>query len=282
MNFTKTLLSLAVSASTGFVESAHADIVAGTWTGAEAFVSINRLLKPNSDTNACLTPTQAPGYTGGCNRSAIAGTLAFDTDTLTGTATMDPFSWFGGGNNVFSAISFGAIGNGAGGPGTLLLGNLLFDWNGTSSIPVSVVWDAAGLFDAMSAGLSEGEVVTGGATPASENGDGAFPDGAVLATTTWNTTTIGDGALGVNPSGTLPLIADSVGGSPMTSGPWRYSNMVFDITEFSVSACTDTGAGIDACAAAVPVPATIWLFGSGIAGLAALARRRPKEGVRHQ
>jgi hypothetical protein len=192
--------------------------------------------------------------------------------------TMDPYSWGGGGNFMFNTISFSAIGDGAGGPGSLLLGNMLLDWNGTYYIPISVVWDASGFFSELGTGLAVGQVLAGGATPASENGDGAFPGGAVVATTTWNTTTIGGGTIGTNPSGTLPLIADTVGGSTMTSGPFAGANFNFDIRELTIASCADTGTGTNACAAPVPIPAAVWLFGSGLVGLVGVAGRRNARG----
>ena len=96
------------------------------------------------------------------------------------------------------------------GPGgdTLVLGNMLFDWNGTLGTPVSVVWDIAGLQTAIDAGLTNGEVVSGvGAEPAIDGtyvGTGlpgtphigvgpGWRDGYLalgptpIATTTWNT-----------------------------------------------------------------------------------------------
>jgi hypothetical protein len=129
---------------------------------------------------------------------------------------------------------------------------------------------------ALSGGVAVSQNLTGGATPASENGDGAFNGGGILATTTWNTTSIAPPvALGDNPSGTLPLIADTVGGSPMQIGPFNGANFNFDLMSVQVTGCTDTDGTSYACApAAVPIPATAWLFGSGVLGLAGLARRR--------
>ena len=97
-----------------------------------------------------------------------------------------------------------------------------------------------------------------------------------MVTTTWNTTDIdpeGDGLqLGDNPSGQLPLIADTVvdstngdvgiGGNPLQQ-VFPGFNPNFDITSLTI---------IDPIYP-VPVPAPFWLFGSGLLGLAAAARR---------
>ena len=108
-----------------------------------------------------------------------------------------------------------------------------------------------------------------------------------MGTTTWNTTSIGTPALGTNPSGTLPLVTDTVvdstngdvgiGGSPMPTAPFPGFNANFDIMSMHVTGCTDTGTGTDACqVAAVPVPAAVWLFGSGLLGLVGIARRKKR------
>jgi hypothetical protein len=275
MQFKKTVLSAAVATTVGigaagFTATAQADLVSGTWEGVFSMLSSSGGAFANSDTAACLTETQANAwngaatYTGGCDRSFASGSLAFDTANGSGTGAIDSYSFFGGGLYTASAVAFQAIGDGAGGPGTLVLGNMLFHWNGTYSIPVSIVLDAAGFFGAPAA------------VAASANGDGGVDVGAVMATVTANTTTIGGGTLGTNPSGTLPLIADTIGGSPMTSGPFAGSNANFDIMLVTSFACTDTGTGTNFCGPGpvVPVPAAVWLFGSGLLGLVGVARRR--------
>jgi hypothetical protein len=105
-----------------------------------------------------------------------------------------------------------------------------------------------------------------------------FASGAMLATTTWNTTDIGTVQLGDNPSGTLPLLADakSIGGSPMRVGPTVTFNDNFDILSVQITACTDTDGGVCGAPPAVPIPATAWLFGSGLIGLGAMVRRRKR------
>jgi len=116
-----------------------------------------------------------------------------------------------------------------------------------------------------------------------------------MATTAWNTSfapgcSTGS-CMGVSPSGALPLVLDTVdnandfvantgatpgttgafnnvfgvGGNPMADGPFTGFNANFDITSMSSIVVTP---------AAVPVPAAVWLFGSGLVGLVGVARRR--------
>ena len=261
-----------------------------------------------------LDPTgEALGNTGilrgNTFQTPTTGTLTFDTDTGTGSADIAPFFWLSPPSNPAASpqgVTFQAIGNGMGGAGDLLLGNLLLDWGGNFGIPVTIILDAAGLLNSLPAGgLSNGTVISGsGALPAS---DGTYVGGGFgnagylslgptpIATTTWNataaancgsaqnnTTPAGGGCLTVLPSGGLPLVADTainvnksyglptavtgIGGVPMWDGPFPTFNANFDFTSLTVTSYTNTSV--------VPVPAALWLFGSGLLGLVGMARRK--------
>jgi len=220
----------------------------------------------NSDGDAI-----APWFT---NRTPINGTITYDTTPPgSGSMVINPFSFFGSGVAIATTITFQAIGDGIGGPGNLMLGNMGFNWNGNNGIPVSIVWDATGFLAAVNgAPMSPGDTITGagmgGALPASNNTDdtaGAggttFPIGsALMATTTSNTTNVDTDAaglpnpivLGDNPSGTLPLISDAIvdttnsdtgiGGSPMRTAPFSGFNANFDFTNLLVT-CVDADCG---------------------------------------
>jgi hypothetical protein len=287
MQFKKTILGAAVATSLGIaaVPVAHADMITGTWTGIFTMLDPTGAALTNSgNIGSCYSAAEdtdtVPGnYTGGCTRTGtVTGTMTFDTATFSGSASITPFSFFGSGKASATGATFVAVGDGKGGPGTLVLGNMGFDWNGTFGIPVSLVFDGAGFFGAVGAGLTVGEVLSGGATPASANGDGAFDGGALLATTVINTSTVAGAGLGSNPSGTLPLsgFASTIGGDPMIAGPFPGFNANFDFMSVTVTGCTDTDNTGFACAPApvVPVPAAVWLFGSGLLGLVGVARRR--------
>jgi len=84
-----------------------------------------------------------------------------------------------------------------------------------------------------------------------------------VATTTFNTTDLGVITVGVNPSGTLPLTDDGIGGSPMKAGPFPGFNANFDFDNMTL-----ISDGI------IPVPAAVWLFSSGLLGLVGMARRK--------
>lgn len=218
----------------------------------------------------------------------LIGTMLFNTVSGAGTAVIAPF-FFGGTLEpaVITDYTMQTIGDGAGGSGTLMLANFLLSYQIASDIPVSVVLDAAGFFN--------GELTVGGSNGAIPASDGTFvgdvsgtvvgPGGnpgylglgpVPIATTAWNTTnttgcTLGD-CLGVAVSGTLPLIFDAetntndyttnsggaIGGSPIQDDRNQFHNINLDFTSMTV----------------VPIPASVWLFGSGLIGFIGLARRQ--------
>ena len=261
-------------------------------------------------------------------QTAVTGTMAFDTATGAGTATLVPFDFFAGTLPAEAVgINMQAIGDGMGGTGSLVMGNMLFNWNGTSGIPVSIVLDAAGFFGGLQGGalndgdLTQAEVAGFGAVPASDgtytNGTyGYLGVGAVpMATTEWdltqaadcgsakNTTTFagGGGCMTNGVSGVLPLVADTsvnsaeyaqgdgsgIGGIPMWDGPFASNNANFDITLLTMTnpdagytIAPNCSFGIDCSGGGtpeVPVPAAVWLFGSGLLGLVGVARRKKSE-----
>lgn len=273
----KTALAAAVATAMGVSATVSADVVNMDFTGLFTMLNPDGSIVANGDTS------NAFGM-----RTDVSGSAVFNTDPTAGngTGTFAAFSFFGNGDAVATSIAFQAIGDGFGGPGTLVLANMGFNWNSNNGIPVSIVMDAAGFFGAVQGGLSVSQNITGsGATPASNNASFFGQNIAIgpnpFVTTSWNTTDIGPNTLGTNPSGTLPLIADTtvntnvttgseigVGGSPMVAGPFAGNSANFDFTNIHVTGITSTHPP------EVPVPAAVWLFGSGLVGLVGVARRR--------
>jgi hypothetical protein len=240
-------------------------------------------------------------------QTPITGTLSFDTVSGAGTGTVVPFSFnnnAAGLEATAKGIKMQAIGDGAGGPGYLVLGNMLFDWNGNVGIPVSIVLDAEGFFTngaSAATPASDGTYAHPNAINADANGYLAM--GPVpIATTEWNTSLINGctyaSCMGNGSSGGLPLVIDTaantstniisdgvgVGGSPFQDGPFIDFNPNFDVATLtftgSVDAsiaqnCTfDPNSTCPTVLNAVPVPAAVWLFGSGLLGLVGVARRK--------
>jgi hypothetical protein len=294
-NYRKKILAAAVVTSLSLPAGAQADTITMSWSGTLT------LLSESSTGGFFFQNADAIGNTWDANRTAITGSLSYDTVTGTGSGTIVSFSFCGSGDAVFTSMSLQTIGDGMGGSGSLVLGNMLWNWNANNGIPVSIVWDASGLLSAVNGGLSGGQMITGGALPASDNTDtiaGAggttYPIGpALLATTVWDTTLVGPACafdpqagstcFGRSPSGTLPLVTDTVvdatngdlgvGGSPMPAPPFTGFNMNIDILSAQVT---------DIVTPSVPLPAAVWLFGSGLAGLVSLARRKRRHGEKRQ
>ncbi len=300
----KTILKTAIAATLGAVIAmpAHAAVNNFNYTGFFTMLDPTGKALSNSSAAKGANSFQTP----------ITGTMSFDTTTGAGTGTVVPFQFFGGDPTLpASAVGMNmqAIGNGMGGAGTLVLGNMLFNWNTNNGIPVSIVLDAAGFFGNNLTGggagalpASDGTYV-GGTGPGLVTGPGGFAGylglGPVpIATTAYNTTNAPGCATGacmnVSPSGFLPLVTDTtantndfvantggtIGGSPFADGPFAGFNANFDITTM---AFTSQGGVINggqpfpvsaSAPPAVPIPAAVWLFGSGLLGLVGVARRK--------
>lgn len=204
-------------------------------------------------------------------RTDIAGTFSFDDLTGTGVLTVDPFDFFQGGPVQFTSGLAQTTGT-----SNLMIGNFIFDWNGNTGVNMDLVWDISGLVDALNLGMTPGDIISGNqvfiggnpfaigsALPASNSvtvGSSSFPIGpAPMATTAFDLT-----------GGTLPLITDStgIGGSPMSTGPYITSSMSLDIGNANSMEL------VSITPSAVPVPAAVWLFGSGLLAILGTAGHR--------
>jgi len=213
------------------------------------------------------------------DRQAIESTLTYDEASgsgFTGALSIANFDTFGATASIYD-ISLQRYGD-----TNLIVGNMLADWNVNYGLPVSMVWDATGLFSAIDFGLQAGDVISGtnlkrngvvvadvnSATPASDNAQ--YDQGpAPLAMTSWNTESLctpGVDCINNALSGGAPSIDDGIAGSPMLDGPFPGFNINFDIGSGNSLTVTQVST--------VPVPAAAWLFGSGLMGLVGFARRK--------
>jgi len=219
------------------------------------------------------------------DQQPISSTLTYDDSSGTGFSaglTIANFDTFGATATIYD-ISLQRI------SGTnQIVGNMLADWNLNSGVPLSMVWDATGLFNAIGFGLQAGDVISGtylkrnnavianvgSATPASDGTLDYYSQPlnqgpAPLAISTWNTTTLcipGSNCIGNALSGGEPFTNDGVGGSPMVDGPFPGLNVNFDIGSGNSLTVLNVSS--------VPIPAAAWLFGSGLLGLIGVARRK--------
>lgn len=240
---------------------------------------------------ACVT---ANGWLG--NRTPVSGTMSFDTSTGAGVATVNGFFFFGDtpgtGPNTSVANALGVTFQVIDTVGTMV-GAMLFSWNGGGH-SVSIVLDASGMLSNIGAAIMGGptSTVSGvGALPATNGmnfgtvkapiflplgpspaatttmNTGAGCDGSTLATQVNAYTIVTNMAnVGVCTTG---MVNDGIGGDPMTSGGFPGFNANFDITSVHFDSFVTAPA-------AVPVPAAVWLFGSGLLGLVGIARRKKK------
>ena len=261
MNIKKSSLAIAMSAIIAIPTTASADIVSMTFNGLFTLTDGTGTVQLNADAPSDVADF---GF-----RTNIAGSASIDTHSGAGTAAIDSFSFLGSGLSSFSNIIFQAIGDGQGGQGTLVGAQMGFNWGGSTNIPVTLIWDAAGFFAAISTGDTAWFVdSTSSANAISSTEDyviqspfGTFTGSlgaAPIAMTTFNTA-------GTTLSSIFPLTSDGISGSPMTTAPFLGFNVNLDLTEISA---------VTVVYSPVPVPAAVWLFGSGLMGLVGFVRRR--------
>ena len=283
MNIKKTLLATAVTTAMGAtaIEAQAAPILSADWSGLFTLLDSSGAGIQSRSYPYYADPTWGYGF-----RTQVSGTMTFDLATGSGSATVNSFDFFGA-PTVATAITMQVIDPANG----LVQANMGFNWSSANGIPVSLILDARGFFGAISQGVATSDVIDQatvagyGALPASNGINwGTFPVGPVpMATTSLDTTLISSASvacaddvangvangncLGLNPSSELGVIAgdDGIGGSPMIDGPFASSgfNANFDITAVHVGSAT-----------LFPVPAAVWLFGSGLIGLIGVAKRK--------
>jgi hypothetical protein len=233
------------------------------------------LIAPNGGPVLNFSNADEPNFNG--YRQPVSGSMVFNltTEGLVGAASFEPFDFFGtpaGGRDITFVPAHTALGLIP--LDTLLVGNMLFDWNNNNGIPVSLVLDIGNLTTALQ-NTFKGEVLKGTLTAESDNTLGfngkSLSMGPVLvATTAWNTTDVdtdNDGNPGPlnfddNPSGTTPLLYDDavditngdigIAGSPMKAGPFTGFNAAFDVTEATVTKVGGLVAECDSGGLSVP------------------------------
>jgi len=289
--------------------SAQANVLNFSWTGA--FTFLNQAGTPIQNTGSDYATGHYADGSGGSGsfgsptthgwngyRTPISGTLSFDTSSGASVGTITPFQFFGDtpgsgpGTTVarLQNISFQSIDT----LGTMV-GTLLFSWNGAADY-VSIVLDGSGLFANLAAMMAGGPTASlsgVGALPATNGynfGSPIFPISLPLGPSPVATKTLNNGIESGFPTAcdgqpiatqvnaytivgvpavidacTTGMVDDGIGGDPMTSIRYGSYNMNLDVTSVHVDSVV------------VPIPAAVWLFGSGLLGLIGLSRHKKKK-----
>lgn len=194
----------------------------------------------------------------------IAASLTYDTEDDVGNSDLSitmTESFFGNGAVTFHDVTMNRQ------SGTNLLnGEMLVDWGISTNMTMLIEWDASGLFNAINHGLQVGDVLSGSDLYNDANGNGVQDAGEFIMDIT-SATPYADTLQAnlLNPQGSAPMAAtaNSIG---LIDGPFIGIRGLVDIGSGNSMHVTSVST--------VPVPAAVWLFGSGLIGLAGFARRK--------
>ena len=198
----------------------------------------------------------------------IAASLSYDTVTGIGSSglsiTMNGADFLGA-PPTFHDISMTRQ------AGTNLIdGEVLVDWSGNFDMPLHVEWDATGLFNAIDYGLQVGDKLSGTNLYRDSDLNGIWDPGELVANI-GSVTPYSDSLQIGNPyyqsdQGPAPMAATEGSMGLDATTPFPGIRGYFDIGSGNSMYVTSVSA--------VPVPAAVWLFGSGLIGLVGFARRK--------
>jgi hypothetical protein len=207
--------------------------------------------------------------------TAIEANLSYDTVNGIGSSGLSiTMPNFMGTPATFHDISLAHDG------GDTIRGTIFIDWSGNYNMPMHIEWDAIGLLNAIDIGLDVGDVISGSIL--TKAGTGQQID--VFSATPYSDVLLANNAYLVS-EGPAPLAAtdNSLGLGYDIDGnyladlyPSLYPNGY--VTPFDgIAGLTNIGSGNSLTVTAVssvPLPATVWLFGSGLIGLIGISRRK--------
>jgi hypothetical protein len=205
----------------------------------------------------------------GSTVTPISASLTYDTVTGLGDSSLtlsmsDPY--------LDIPATFHDISMTRQGDSNLITGQVFVDWGVNTNMLNHVEWDATGLFTAIDFGLQVGDILSGTNLYRDTNGNGIGEAGEWLADIS-SATPYSDFLQSPNPityphisGGPAPLATTS--GSLGLDGTTPFPGVVgyFNIGTGNSMHVTSISA--------VPIPSAIWLFISGILGLARISRRK--------
>lgn len=238
--------------------NAYADIVTFDFTGRMTVVdSFGGVVGDDLDGYTPITAELT------VNTGFVSGG-SFNIDDFLGTSTLDitvTDSFYGNPVRIHDvSLSYGG--------GYLINGDLLADYGSTIDNHIQIEWDATGLASAVLFGLEVGDKLSGNTMSRDTNSDG-IADTVVISdlgsATPYADTLDYSFFPDFTPQWPAPMAAtsSSIG---LTEGAFAGLIVLMDIGSGNSMTVTSISA--------IPVPAAVWLFGSGLIGLIGVARRK--------
>jgi hypothetical protein len=228
---------------------ASASIITFEFTGKLTVIDPNGNLFNNINNGGWQTP--------------ISAQLTYDTGIGVTSSTLNVSigDWYGSPAYVHDITTTSMTGN-------IIDAQYLGDWNGNYNMPAHVQWDATGLINAIDYGLQVGDKLSGNSLYRDYNHDGIYDPSELLTSNLGSATPYSDtliSGLGIPLQGYAPLAATAAS-QGFTAGPFTGVIAYFDIGSGNSMYVTSINT--------VPVPAAVWLFGSGLLALIGMARRK--------
>jgi hypothetical protein len=240
---------------------ASASVITFDFTGLLTVTYSNGNIIPNS---SAATATDPDGL-----RTPVAASLTYDTNvgisSTTLTITMGDF--FGAQAVIHDIIPVSISGN-------TITATMLGDWYDPYNyfnLPIQIQWDATGLVNAASYGLQVGDKISGNSLYRSDGGGGFTLLTSSIGSAQPYSDTLLTQCYDAGDCSYLPALQDY---APLaaTSGTLGFTTDPF----LGIRTYLDIGSGNSmevTSVSSVPVPAAVWLFGSGLLGLLGMARR---------
>ena len=193
-----------------------------------------------------------PGY-GLVANQPIAASFSYDTVSGIGNSSLSITTdqLFFGVPMTFHDVSMSRIGG-----SNLIDGTVFVDWNANNNMLAHVEWDASGLFNAIDVGLQAGDTISG---------TNLIRNGSIIADVN-SATPYSDLLTGQSEFISYAPLAATSNSQGFGDGPFIGIVAYFDIGSGNSLHVTSISS--------VPVPAAVWLFGSGLIGLIGIARRK--------
>ena len=240
----KTLVSSCLIIS---VNTAMADIINFHFTGRLTVSDLSQNIIANPDDPNAI---DLYGY-----QTAIGANLTYDTALGTGSTTLAFDADFWGTPVSIHDINLNFTGD------NIIQGSMIADWNGSSNT-LETIWDASGFFNAINieGGLQAGDRISG--TNLYRND--------VFMADVGSATPMSDSF--INPN-TLMSYDLNQGPAPLATIGGVLTEGAFTGIQVHLDIGSGNSLYVDSISA-VPVPAAVWLFGSGLLGLIGIARRK--------